>query len=71
VTVPDVINLIREQCGDKIKYAEVFHVTTILRIYIQTLKGTGGGSLLLGRYIYTLPHRSNEVWTLVQVDIQS
>ena len=24
----------------------------------------------MGRYIYTLPHTSNGIWTLVQVDIQ-
>ena len=27
VTVPEAINIIREQLGDKIKYEEVFHVT--------------------------------------------
>ena len=27
ITVPEAINIIREQLGDKIKYEEVFHVT--------------------------------------------
>ena len=27
VSVPEAINTIREQCGDKIKYEEVFHTT--------------------------------------------
>jgi lipoate-protein ligase A len=27
VSVPEAINTIREQCGDKIKYEEVIHIT--------------------------------------------
>ena len=27
ISVPDAINVIREQCGDKIKYEEVIHTT--------------------------------------------
>ena len=29
ITVPEAINVIREQLGDKIKYEEVFHVTPV------------------------------------------
>ena len=36
---------------------------------IQTLKGTGGGSLLLGRYIYSLTLTKNEILTLAQVEL--
>jgi len=33
--------------------------------YIFRLWRYGGGSLLLERYIYNLPHISNEIWSLL------
>jgi len=48
-----------------------YEKSTILRIYILTLR-YGGEPLLTSEIdIYTLTHTLNEVWTLVQVDIQS
>ena len=46
-----------------------YEKSTVPRIYIQTLKARGGGSSTSEIDIYTLPHTSNEIWTLVQVDI--
>ena len=46
-----------------------YEKSTILGIYILTLKIRGGGSLLPAMYVYTLPHTSERIWTLVQVDI--
>jgi len=60
-----------------------YEKSTILRIYILTLKvrgspcffipriyidfeGTRERLSCLGRYMFTLPHTSNEIWTLVQ-----
>ena len=46
-----------------------YEKNTILGIYILTLKARGEPPLTSEIDIYTLTHTSNEIWTLVQVDI--
>ena len=64
VSVPEAINTIREQCGDKIKYEEVFHTTPEELTKASRGKTTKGfvkalivifGIVLFGQYLLEQP----------------